>query len=146
MNRRTPALRIAACISILLVSILCSVWSQNLAPPQENDAERDQPTKFNDHDRAVVRDWYNQHRNRLPPGFRDRDRLPPQWESRLQPGAMLDRNMRRRLRPVPPDLLRELTPAPRDYRYSVLDGHIILLEDAASHVSDVLHFHMDIGR
>jgi Ni/Co efflux regulator RcnB len=146
MNRRTPAFRIAACISIILVSILSSVWSQNLAPPQENDAERDQHAKFDDHDRDVVRDWYNQHRNRLPPGFRDRDRLPPQWESRLQPGAMLDRNMRRRIRPVPADLLRELTPPPRDYRYAVLDGHIILLAGAAWHVSDVLHFHMDIGR
>lgn len=110
------------------------------------EAQQSEHTKFDDRDRETVRSWYIAHRDRLPPGFRDQDRLPPQWEARLQPGSMLDVNMRRRVRPVPPDLIRTLPAPPRDYRYAVLDGHIIIVGEKTWHVSDVLHFHMDIGR
>src|ERR1700731_2384812 len=70
-------------------------------------------SKFDHHDRQGSRDWYNQHRNHPPAGLRDRDRLRPEYESRLREGYVLDRDMRRMVYPVPTDYYRRLPPPPR---------------------------------
>jgi len=46
-------------------------------------------SRFDDHDRQVTRDWYNGHRDHPPLGLRDRDRLTPEYESRLREGDVL---------------------------------------------------------
>src|ERR1700722_1410945 len=74
-------------------------------------------SRFDDHDRQVSRDWYKEHHDHPPMGLRDRDRLAPEYESRLRDGYVLDRDMRRRMYPVPADYNRRLPPPPRGYRY-----------------------------
>ena len=96
-------------------------------------------SRFDDHDRQVTRDWYNGHRDHPPLGLRDRDRLTPEYESRLREGDVLDRDMRGRIHPVPADYYRRLPPPPRGYRYVFIGGHVVLI-DNGYRVHDVIHF------
>jgi Ni/Co efflux regulator RcnB len=105
-----------------------------------NQDHRDQDhSRFDDHDRQISRDWYNQHHDHPPAGLRDRDRLRPEYESRLREGYVLDRNMRRMVYTVPSDYYRRLPPPPRGYRYVFIGGHMVLI-DSGYRVHDVIHF------
>jgi Ni/Co efflux regulator RcnB len=112
---------------------------------QAKKAERQAETRFNDHDRAVAHNWYYHHRRDLPPGLRDRDRLPPGVEARLRPGFVLDQEMRRSVYPVPVALVRVFAPAPAGYRYVVFGGHVVLV-DAGFRVFDVIRLELGLGR
>jgi hypothetical protein len=95
---------------------------------QDRRFPRGEPT-FTDQDRRVTRDWYRQHRNRLGAGWRDRDRLPPSLERRLRRGQRLDPMLRQRMYWLPPDLAQMYGPPPRGYRYAIIGGNIVLLDD-----------------
>jgi Ni/Co efflux regulator RcnB len=84
---------------------------------------------FNDQDRQATREWYQQHQRRLGAGWRDRDRLPPALQNRLRPGQRLDPQLRRRMYPLPADLARRYGPAPRGYRYVIIGGNVVLIDD-----------------
>lgn len=108
---------------------------------RDHDRDRDHP-RFEDHDRQAVRGWFKEHHGHLPPGLRDRDRLAPDLESRLQVGLVLDPGLRHRIYPVPEGLLVQLPPCPRHYRYVVIGDHICLIDDGY-HVFDVIHFELN---
>jgi hypothetical protein len=97
--------------------------NQNQNGQYRDDQRGQDHSRIDDHDRQISRDWYNQHHNRPPAGLRDRDRLRPEYGSRLREGYVLDRNMRRRVYPVPADYYRRLPPPPRGYRYVFIGGH-----------------------
>jgi Ni/Co efflux regulator RcnB len=111
------------------------------SPSRTVAAERtDQQAGHPDHDQQVAHDWYNKHRDHPSVGFRDRDRLSAEEESRLQEGAVLDRNLRRKVHSVPRDLARSLPPPPRNHRYVAIGGHVGLIDDQY-HVKAVIHLH-----
>ena len=99
--------------------------------------------RFDDRDRSEARDWYEHHRDRLPEGFRDRDRFSSEYEGRLREGYLLDPDMRRMCRPVPEDLGYRLPPPPRNCRYVVIGGHLCLI-DNGYRVQDVIHFELHL--
>jgi Ni/Co efflux regulator RcnB len=115
---------------------------QNRNDQNRQGQNRQEHSRFDDHDRQVSRDWYNQHHDRPPAGLRDRDRLRPEYESRLREGYVLDRDMRRMVYPVPSDYYRRLPPPPRGYRYVFIGGHMVLI-DNGYRVHDVIHFEMN---
>src|ERR1043166_5224812 len=97
---------------------------------QGNDEwNRGQHQTFNDQDRQITRDWYQQHRRRLGRGWRQQDRLSPAMESRLRPGQRLDPRLRRQMYWLPADLSRRYGPAPRNYRYAIIGGNIVMLDN-----------------
>lgn len=114
-----------------------------------NEADRraiqaDQERKaFNDHDRQVTRDWYQRNQRHLGAGWRQRDRLSPAMQARLRRGRRLDPQLRRQMHGLPPDLALQYGPAPRGYRYVIIGGNIVLIDDG-DQVQDVftlsLHF------
>jgi len=112
---------------------------------QARRAQRRAEARFNDHDRQLALEWYNQHRRNPPRGFRDRDRLPPEYEVRIQPGYVFDLVVRRRAYPAPVELTLQFGPAPRGYRYMVIGGHIVLV-DVGYRVADVFRLEINIGR
>ena len=103
--------------------------------------DRGQHNSFNDQDRQATRDWYQQHQKHLGAGWRQRDRLSPSMQARLQNGQRLDPQLRRQMHWLPSDLSRRYGPAPRGYRYAIIGGNIVLL-DAGYTVWDV--FGLDI--
>jgi hypothetical protein len=50
-------------------------------------------------------------------------------ESRLRRGQRLDPMLRQRMYWLPPDLALMYGPAPRGYRYAIIGGNIVLLDD-----------------
>ena len=97
-------------------------------------------TQFDDHDRQVTRDWYNQHQAHPPAGLRDRDRLSADEELRLREGEVMDRGLRRKVHPAPPELSRQLPPPPSDHRYVAIGGHVGLIDNKFQ-VKAVIHLH-----
>jgi Ni/Co efflux regulator RcnB len=102
--------------------------------------ERGGHTQFDDHDQQVARDWYKEHRDHPPAGFRDNDRLSSDEESRLREGEVLDRNLRKKVHSAPHDLTRRLPPPPRNHRYVAIGGHVGLVDDK-NRVKAVIHLH-----
>jgi hypothetical protein len=107
-------------------------------------AQRRTDARFNDRDRQVAQNWYRQHQRNPPRGFRDRDRLPPQYEARIRPGYVFDPVVRQRAYPAPVELTVQFGPAPRGYRYMVIGGHIVLV-DTGYRVADVFRLTINIG-
>jgi Ni/Co efflux regulator RcnB len=103
---------------------------------------RDDRYNFRDRDRQAVREWYEHHRGHEPEGFRRRDWLAPKYESRLRVGFVLGPDMRRMAYPVPDDLLYQLPPCPRHYRYVAIGGHICLV-DRGYRVHDLIHLEIN---
>jgi Ni/Co efflux regulator RcnB len=84
---------------------------------------------FNDRDRQVTRDWYRRNQRHVGPGWRQRDRLSPAMQARLRRGQRLDPTLRREMHSLPPDLYRQYGPAPRGYRYVIIGGNIVMIDD-----------------
>ena len=99
---------------------------------------------FNDQDRQVTREWYQQNRTRLGAGWRDEDRLSPSLQDRLRPGRLLDPELRQRMYWVPPELSYRYGPAPTGYRYAIIGGNIVMLDDAYQ-VHDVFSLDVQLG-
>jgi hypothetical protein len=143
--RRFIAVAAVALIGLFGVLILAQGHGQS----QEADLRRGaQHTRFDAKDRANVGEWYRarQQEQDLPNGFQSSDLLSSASESRLRVGELLDPDLRSETLPVPPELLQRLPPPAGDYRYLVLDGHLLLVEQKSWNVSDVLHFELDFGR
>jgi Ni/Co efflux regulator RcnB len=86
-------------------------------------------TQFDDKDRQTTNDWYNQHKDNPPAGFRTQDRLSADQESRLREGQPLDNDLRKKVKPVPEDLKRRLPAPPSDHRYVAIGGHVGLIDN-----------------
>jgi Ni/Co efflux regulator RcnB len=84
---------------------------------------------FNDNDRRVTQDWARQHQRHLGAGWRQRDRLTPAMQARLRNGQRLDPQLRRQIHWMPSDLSRRYGPAPRGYRYAMIGGNVVMLDD-----------------
>jgi Ni/Co efflux regulator RcnB len=111
---------------------------------QAKKAER-RAARFEEHDRELARNWYYHNRRELPPGLRDRDRLPPGIARRFVPGYVIERQYRERVYAAPPVLVRTFTPPPPGCRYVLFGGRFVLI-DAGFRVMDVLRLDISLGR
>src|SRR5579863_8894413 len=107
----------------------------------EHEWDREHP-RFDDHERVVVNGWWGEHREHPVVGFRVEDRLPRDWEPRLQVGLVFDSGWRARLHEVPPDLYRRLPPPPPHFTYYVVGGHVVLVDRRNWRVADVIHIEL----
>ena len=97
--------------------------------------------QFDEHERAVARDWYRDHREHLPPGFREKDRLTADMDKQLQPHFMLTSDFRKHAVGLPGDLFKQLPEPPPGYHYKVIGGRICLV-DPDWRVHDVIRFEL----
>ena len=127
----TKHLRAAACMIAILVATSAMAQRQ----------DHDQQAQFNEHDRQVTQEWYNQHQSHPPKGLRSQDRLSSEQEGRLQSGHALTRDLQKQSHAVPTDLRRRLPAAPAHHRYMVIGGHVVLVDSRNNVVRDVIHVH-----
>jgi hypothetical protein len=92
--------------------------------------------RFQEPDQQAVREWYPGHRG--APAFEGRQGWNDRFEQRIRVGAVLDPELRRLSRPVPPDLLDRLPPRPRYLRYVIVGDHICLIDNWWT-VRDIVH-------
>jgi len=141
---------VTACAAALL-ALTCSAAvaqkqkDQNRGQSQRTE-NRGQTKKryrqFNAKQRQYATIYYNQNRNHEI--FRPDSRWNNDYENRLQPGYVLDNDMRGMSRPAPIELTRGFGPAPRGYRYVVIAGHVVLIDDGYR-VHDAIRFEINIG-
>jgi len=129
--------------STLFLSLFLGVslaQGQDRHDQDRHDQGRHDHDRFDDRDRNAARDWYHSH----PSAFRqDEGRYwRRDWEPNIHEGFVLNRDMRRAVRPVPRDLLIRLGPAPRGYRYVIVGDHVVLV-DGGYRIHDVLHFELN---
>ena len=118
-------------------AILALTGSAALAQDRGNQQAH---TQFDAHDQQVTHDWYNQNQAHPPAGLRNQDRLSADQESRLHEGAVLDKGLRGKVHPAPPDLSRRLPAPPTDHRYVAIGGHVALIDNTFQ-VKSVIHLH-----
>jgi Ni/Co efflux regulator RcnB len=128
----------AACGAALLALTGSAAAAQGRGQREQDDRNRENHSRFDDHDQEVTHNWYQQHHNNAPAGFRDRDRLSSDDESRLRVGSPVDSRLRTREHRVPRDLSRQLDPPPRHSRYVAIGGHVAQV-DRENRVQDVIH-------
>jgi hypothetical protein len=95
---------------------------------------------YNQRDYEVMRGWYHEHYEHLPPGLAKRDRLPPGLERRLVVNAVLPIDLRPQIRPCPYELEQQLPPPPPSYEHALIGGHIVLMNRRTFIVADIFHF------
>jgi len=95
---------------------------------------------YKDHDREVMRDYYDQHASNLPPGLAKKDRLPPGLEKQLVRRGTLPPGLQKRIQPCPEELERRLPPPPPECAHVVVGGHVVLLNRKTNVVLDIFHF------
>lgn len=100
----------------------------------------DQGEYYREHDREVMRDWYDHHASDLPPGLAKKDRLPPGLEKQLVRRGTLPPGLQKRIQPCPEELERQLPPPPPDCAHVVVGGHIVLLNRRTNVIVDIFHF------
>ena len=134
-----------ACVMVFLALTSVAGWAQD-DHERGNDHNRGQDKKayrqFNERRRQQAHTYYNQHRD--DEVFRRDNGWNDDYESRLRPGYVLDVDMRRMSRPAPYEMTRGFGRAPRGYRYVVIDGHVVLIDDGYR-VHDATHFEVNVG-
>jgi hypothetical protein len=139
MNVRSITACALAFVLVAMSGKVAFAQDRDHSQPQHNDEWNRQHPAFNDQDRQVTRDWYRQHQRRLGAGWRERDRLSPDMESHLRRGQRLDPRLRRQMHWLPADLSRRYGPAPRGFRYAIIGGNIVMLDNSYQ-VHDVFRF------
>lgn len=110
---------------------------------KENRGQRKKHYRqFNQRQQQYARTYYNQYHNQEV--FRRDDRWNDDYDRRIQPGYVLDDDMRRMSRPAPYEMTRGMGRPPRGYRYIVIGGHVILI-DGGYRVHDAIHFEINLG-
>jgi hypothetical protein len=95
---------------------------------------------FNDDDRVSMREWYNLHRDELPLGTLNKDRLPHDIETQLKANEVLPEILSPRVHEVSSDFLVRVPPAADGCHYVFLGGNVVILERKTEYVYDVYNF------
>jgi len=96
--------------------------------------------EFSSRERDVLRSWYGEHKNNLPPGLAQHDRLPPGLASQLRERGTLPPGLQKKIMPVPADLARRLPPPPSGCSRVIIGGNIVLMDIKTSYVHAVFQF------
>jgi hypothetical protein len=143
----------ATCMTVLFACagsvVLAQDGAQDRAPnrpaPDRNDQKLSQNRKyhdhikFDDHDREVIRDWYNPDRDKILVGLRDPNRVSPYVDSRLQIGSEHDADLPIQ-RPALIEFWYRLTSSLRNYQYVAIRGHVTAIDDDYQDINDFIHF------
>ena len=109
---------------------------------ERHDRDDDNDRRYyRDHDREL-HEWYEAHRDHLPPGLAKRDQLPPGLERQLVVRGTLPPGLRSRMHDCPEEVERYLPPPPAGYVHTIIGGHIVLVNPRTYLVLDIFHFEL----
>ncbi|MGD0484621.1 MAG: hypothetical protein ABSB58_08185 [Gemmatimonadales bacterium] len=142
---KTRWLMAAAAFALLTTSNPAVAQGRGRGNDQQNRGQAKKATRqFAAHDRQAAEQWSQQHRAAPPRGFRRTDRLPPQYETRIAPGYVFDAYARQRSYPAPADMVRGFSPPPPGFRYLVIGGNVVLVDNGYQ-VHDVIRLQVNFG-
>ena len=108
---------------------------------KHGDDDADDNGYYHDRDHEV-HEWYDSHRENLPPGLAKKDHLPPGLEKQLVRNGSLPPGLQKRVEPCPRDLERYLPPPPPNCSHVLIGGHIVLWNQKTNVVVDFLHLEL----
>ncbi len=87
---------------------------------------------------SLIKGWFVDNQNGLPPGLAKRETLPPGLQKQLVKNGTLPPGLQKKIQPLPSALERLLGPIPTDYRRVVIAGNVILMEPLTGLIYDVI--------
>jgi len=122
---------------VLLLTSSCAVRRRaGAAPPPAAIAAAS--VLFTNQERALILNWFRDHRAGLPPGLAKRDRLPPGLEKQLQQRGQLPPGLEKRMHPLPFELERQLSGLPAGYVRVVIGASVVLMNQETRIVADII--------
>lgn len=100
--------------------------------------------KLDDHDRQVVRDWYNPDPDKILGGLRGPSRATPYVDSRLRIGSAQAADLSIR-RSAPIEFWHRLTSSSRSYQYVAIQGHVEAIDGNYQDINDLIHLKLYFG-
>jgi len=131
------------CATVLGISFCTPAFAAHVNRDQYQDRDRSEERRhFTDHDRRVLNDWYRDHADRFESEFREGRWNNEELDRRLQPGNVMDEDLRRWARPVSDKLAGRLDPLPPDWQYERV-GYNVCIVDRDGTIRDRYHFDRD---
>jgi hypothetical protein len=93
---------------------------------------------FSEQERVLIKGWFDDNLDGLPPGLAKRGTLPPGLEKQLQKRGTLPPGLQKKIQPLPLELERQLRRLPAGYRRVVVDGNVILMNQETALIYDIV--------
>ena len=87
---------------------------------------------------TLVKNYFYDNRNGLPPGLAKREKLPPGLERQLQKNGTLPPGLQKKIQPLPPVLERRMRLLPTGYRRVVIAGNVILMNEKTAEIYSII--------
>ena len=134
----------ASCLTLLLAFAGVAALAQDRkpigdAPEALLSQNRPERTKLYARNRQVDRFWYDEHPNRALISLTIRDRLSTDVEPRPEAGSAFDAQLPKDVYPEPLSFWRRWTPAPRNYQFVAIRGHVWAIDDKFQDMDDAFH-------
>ena len=96
--------------------------------------------RFSREDVRIIREWFASPNNLkgLPPGLAKREQLPPGLQKQLVRNGKLPPGLEKKIQPLPPQVEAQLPPLPEGKRRIVISGNVILWDEKASVILDII--------
>ncbi len=93
---------------------------------------------FAESERVIVRRWFQEPHEGLPPGLAKKDRLPPGLEKQLRKRGTLPPGLQKKVQPLPVELERQLRVLPTGYRRVIIGGNVVLMNEKTALIYDLI--------
>ncbi len=87
---------------------------------------------------TLVRNYFRDNREGLPPGLAKREKLPPGLQRHLERNGTLPPGLQKKVQPMPSELERRLRVLPTGYRRVVIAGNVILMNEKTAVIYDIV--------
>ena len=107
---------------------------------EEESPKTDIAVRFSSEQVRVIRDWFASPDNLkgLPPGLAKRESLPPGLQRQLVRNGKLPPGLEKKIQPLPQEIETRLPRLPEGTRRIVISGNVILWNDKASVILDII--------
>jgi hypothetical protein len=93
---------------------------------------------FSQEEITLVRSYFHDNRNGLPPGLAKREKLPPGLERQLRQNGTLPPGLQKKVHPLPLELERQMRRLPTGYRRVVIAGNVIMMNEKTAVIYDIV--------
>jgi hypothetical protein len=93
------------------------------------------------HDQEVVKKFFSNYPDGLPPGLAKKENLPPGLDKQLLANAQLPPGLEKEIQPLPRDLESQLTPLGASAKRGYIAGKVVTWDTASRSIREVLKAH-----
>lgn len=93
---------------------------------------------FTTREETLVKKWFTENLDGLPPGLAKREQLPAGLERQLREKGKLPPGLEKMIQPMPSELERQLTKLPTGYRRVVIAGNVILMNETTGLIYEII--------